>query len=91
MMGMGAVYQVTHDLLPLRRDLMPMERAELLERWYRPHHQVLTHAVDRCLKEYGQALVIDAHSFPSCPLPNEKDAMALRLEICVGHRPFLHA
>ena len=82
--GMGVVYEVTHDLKPLRRKVSKEERELLLERWYRPHHQILTERVDRILERWGRALVIDALSFPSEALPYEDDAFAPRPEICIG-------
>jgi N-formylglutamate amidohydrolase len=87
-MGMGVVYQVTHDRRPLRRTLKASEREELLSRWYRPHHQALSKAVDRTIENFGQALIIDAHSFPSNALPYENDPAALRPEICIGTDSF---
>jgi N-formylglutamate deformylase len=86
--GMGAIYDATHDLRPLRRPLRPGERASLLERWYRPHHQALSLAVDLALGKYGCALVIDAHSFPSSPLPYELDQTGPRPQICIGSDEF---
>jgi len=82
--GMGVIYRVTHDLRPLRRPLFPHEREELLCRWYRPHHKLLSDAVDRVLEKFGQAFVIDAHSFPSKALPYETDHTMIRPEICIG-------
>lgn len=86
--GMGAIYQVTHALEPLRRPLTLQERESLLSRWYRPHHLALTRAVDDVLSDFGRALVIDAHSFPAQPLPYETDPQASRPEICIGADEF---
>lgn len=86
--GMGVIYEATHDLQPLRRALTPGERESLLTRWYRPHHKSLSDAVDSALNEFGRALVIDAHSFPSKALPYEVDQVALRPEICIGADAF---
>lgn len=82
--GMGAIYQCTHALRPLRRPLSEVEREELLSRWYRPHHQWLSDCVDHALLRFDRALVIDAHSYPSSPLPYEVDEGAHRPEICIG-------
>ena len=70
--GMGAVYSVTSGLEPLRRALTPAERQRLIERFYLPHHAVLTLAVDRALARHGRCLVIDCHSFPGLALPYEQ-------------------
>ena len=82
--GMGVIYKSTHELKPLRRHLLPEEREYLLSKWYRPHHALLTGAVDKALNEIRRALVIDVHSFPSLPLPYETDLTAYRPEICIG-------
>ena len=82
--GMGVVYEVTHDLKPLRRKVSAQERERLLARWYRPHHRCLTQRVDGILERWGRALVIDAHSFPSRALPYEDDPTAPRPEVCIG-------
>ena len=82
--GMGVIYKSTHELKPLRRPLLMAEREHLLSKWYRPHHALLTAAVDKALNEFRRALVIDVHSFPSLPLPYETDLTAYRPEICIG-------
>jgi N-formylglutamate deformylase len=82
--GMGVIYKSTHELKPLRRPLLPEEREYLLSKWYRPHHALLTSAVDKALNEFQWALVIDVHSFPTLPLPYETDLTAYRPEICIG-------
>ena len=82
--GMGVIYKSSFELKPLRRPLLKSERENLLSKWYRPHHELLTGAVDKVLNEFGRALVIDVHSFPSIPLPYETDMTAYRPEICIG-------
>jgi N-formylglutamate deformylase len=82
--GMGVIYESTHELKPLRRPLLTSEREHLLSKWYRPHHELLTVAVDNALTEFQRALVLDVHSFPSRPLPYETDQSAYRPEICIG-------
>jgi N-formylglutamate amidohydrolase len=99
--GMGAVYERTSDGQQLRPPLTVAEREKLMNNWYFPHHHRLTEAVQRSLDDHGQALLIDAHSFPSHPLPYELDQLPERPDICIGtddfHTPpqleeaFLHA
>ena len=86
--GMGAVYQRTVEGHPLRRALSTEERGQLIERWYRPHHAALTAAVSTALAAGGTCLVIDAHSFPSMPLPYEEDQARDRPDICIGTDEF---
>ena len=82
--GMGVVYTRTSSGMPLRRALLGFERQALIERWYRPHHERLGHVVRRTLNDHGRALVIDAHSFPSLPLPYEADQRLERPQVCIG-------
>jgi N-formylglutamate deformylase len=82
--GMGAVYERTSDGQQLRPPLAVAERRELMNTWYVTHHRRLTEAVQRALDDHGQALLIDAHSFPSHPLPYELDQRSDRPDICIG-------
>jgi len=86
--GMGAIYMKTQEGAHLRRDLSLEERNELLNKWYRPHHQLLTDSVDFALAQFGQAIVIDAHSFPKLALPYEMNQGGDRPEICIGSDDF---
>jgi N-formylglutamate deformylase len=85
--GMGVVYTRTSDGRPLRQAPTPVERSRLLARFYEPHHTALTTAVTRALEANGSCLVLDAHSFPSLPLPYEDDQRPDRPEICIGTDP----
>jgi N-formylglutamate deformylase len=86
--GMGAVYTRTSSSRPLRRPLDPSKREALLERWYRPHHRRLEQLVEAALRHHGWTVVLDAHSFPSRPLPCERAASSDRPDICIGTDPF---
>jgi N-formylglutamate amidohydrolase len=83
-MGMGAVYQRSSDGRQLRKVPSPAEREQLMRRFYAPHHQALTEAVDRALSMHDRCLLIDVHSFPSKPLPYEIDQDPQRPDICLG-------
>ena len=85
--GMGVVYTRTSDGRPLRRPPTADERSRLLARFYDPHHTALTAAATAALEAHGSCLVLDAHSFPSRPLPYEEDQRAERPDICVGTDP----
>ena len=82
--GMGAIYTRTSGGKRLRLDLQPSERADLLARYYFPHHDRLVEAVSVCLEEHGNCLLIDGHSFASKPLPHEPDQTPHRPDICIG-------
>jgi N-formylglutamate amidohydrolase len=86
--GMGMIYTCTHDLKLLREPPSPVERERLLARYYYPHHRRLREAVAAELDRDGQALVLDAHSFPSRPLPYEPDQRAERPDVCIGTDTF---
>ncbi len=86
--GMGVLYTVTTHLEPLRPAPDVPLREELLNRYYRPHHDALNAWADRAL-ETGPCLLIDCHSFPSKSLPYELQNRALeRPEICIGTDSF---
>jgi N-formylglutamate amidohydrolase len=88
-LGLGAVYQNTSQGAPLRQPLHPHTREALLQRYYDPHHQRLTQAVDAMLARHGQCIVLDCHSFPLEPLPFETpEAAACRPQICLGTDAF---
>jgi N-formylglutamate deformylase len=87
-LGMGVVYEVTSHLLPLRRPISSEERHQLLDQYYHPHHEMLSQLVESELAALGNALVIDAHSFPSVARPYEMNPSASRPEICIGTDEF---
>ena len=83
--GMGATYVRTADGRPLRR-LTPERRAELMARHYWPHHRALDEAAAARLARFGRCVVLDAHSFPTGPLPTQFD-FGPAPEIGVGTQP----
>lgn len=86
--GMGAVYTRTSDGRPLRPALSPEERQRLLDTYYFPHHETLEQLIGEALEATGTALIVDAHSFPSSPLPCDLDQAPLRPDICIGTDEF---
>jgi N-formylglutamate amidohydrolase len=83
--GMGATYVRTCDGRPLRA-LSPERRAELLDRYYWPHHRALDEAAEARLAHFGQCVILDAHSFPTGQLPTQVGFSA-PLEIGIGTQP----
>ena len=83
--GMGATYVKTCDGRPLRA-LSPERRAELLDRYYWPHHRSLDEAAAERLAHFGQCVILDAHSFPTGQLLTQVDFSA-PLEIGIGTQP----
>ena len=81
--GMGVLYERTIDGSPLRT-IPQGRREELLERYYRPHHEALTRACDTALRSRGRALIIDCHSYPRETLDCEIHPGTARPDICLG-------
>lgn len=81
--GMGAVYQVTSQLAPLRQP-DPADDLRLIGRWFRPYAAAFAAAVDGALAAHDWAVIVDLHSYPSRPLPYEPDPAAPRPGVCVG-------
>jgi N-formylglutamate amidohydrolase len=88
MRGQGAVYTKTVDGLPFRNQLSLDDRNSLMDRFYWPHHNQLDHLAGTALAAHGRALIVDAHSFPSSPLPVDLDQSADRPDICIGSDEF---
>jgi N-formylglutamate deformylase len=86
--GMGVIYARTSNGHVLREPPTPDEREAVLKQYYRPHHQMLTRAMDEALTNGGSCLVIDCHSFPQMALPYELDRNPVRPDICIGTDEF---
>ncbi len=84
-LGMGAVYTRTSTGKPLRSGA---DRAELMARYYEPHHRRLNEWAEAALARHGCCLVIDCHSFPSSRLACDLDPLVERPMFCVGTDPF---
>lgn len=81
--GMGVVY--THGAYgELLRSNSETLRIEILERYYDTHHDLLLKAVTSAVAEHGYCIILDAHSFPSKPLPYELDQNPDRADFCIG-------
>jgi N-formylglutamate amidohydrolase len=85
---MGALYTHCSDGTPLRRELSVQERADLIDSFYAPHHRKMGDIIKASLKDHGQCLILDCHSFPSSPLPCDADQSPRRPDICIGGDPF---
>jgi len=88
--GMGAVYTRTATG-KLMRDLSQSEHVEILTNLYDPYHAGLAQKTARILAEHNLCLIIDAHSYPSEPLPYEQHddgEQPNRPDICLGYEPY---
>jgi len=89
--GMGVIYTLTADGKKLKRTLLqPQETRILVSQYYETHHQALLTEVERELEKFGKALIMDCHSFPSCPLPCDSDQTIPRPQFCIGTVFFTH-
>ncbi|MDX1605362.1 MAG: N-formylglutamate amidohydrolase [Candidatus Competibacterales bacterium] len=86
--GAGVIPTRAQDGRPLRQPPTDATREFLLARYYRPHHERLTGLIERDLGRYGQALLLNGHSFASQPFPGETDPRPHRPEICIGTDAF---
>ena len=86
--GMVVTYTRGSLRQPLREQLTKAKRQELLERYYIPHHQKMTEAVEESLFANDHCLIIDGHSFPPLPLPYELNQTAFRPDFCLGTDDF---
>jgi N-formylglutamate amidohydrolase len=86
--GMGVIYTRGSRGQTLREPPSHEERSELLARFYAPHHEALSNAIEAAVSAWGHCLVIDCHSFPSRPLPYEPDQRPDRPDICLGTDAF---
>jgi N-formylglutamate deformylase len=82
--GMGAIYTKTTTGATLRENPTEGDRDALLSRFYWPYHRAIEREVDSLLQTFGRCLILDAHSFPSHPLPFELDQRLGRPDICIG-------
>jgi len=85
--GMGAIYTKTSTGKVLR-EISMKEREKMLNQYYDSYHEVITQMVENCLEQYGQCVILDAHSFSSKPLPHEIDQTEPRPPICIGTDTF---
>ena len=80
--GMGCVYEKTHHGNSLK--LVKNIKDELINKFYKTHHENFTKIVDKKLMENNKVLIIDCHSFPKHTLPYELNQELDRPEICIG-------
>ena len=80
--GMGATYLKTTTGAPLR-NLSPTRREELIKNYYDPHHEIFIRKVFQILEKFNRCVIIDGHSYPTEPLPTQRNYKATP-EIGIG-------
>jgi N-formylglutamate amidohydrolase len=66
----------------------PELRERILKDYYWPHHQRLSNAVNKQLKFFGKALILDCHSFPSKPFKRDLNKDPNRPDFNIGTDAF---
>lgn len=81
--GMGVVYTRTSSGSTLM-NATDEYKERILHDYYDVYHELFNNKVDSILYQYNKCLIIDAHSFPSKPLPYETMQSLDRPDICIG-------
>lgn len=82
--GLGTVPRIVADGQEIYRERLPVEDAlTRIEQLYKPYHRMLRGLIQRTVKEFGNAVLIDCHSMPSSSLGRDDDA---KTEIVLGDR-----
>ena len=85
--GMGVLYEKSDEGDVIRR-VTPELRERVLNDFYWQHHNKLSIAVNNQLNNFGKALIIDCHSFPSIPLKRSLDKTSERPDFNIGTDTF---
>lgn len=85
--GMGVLYEKSDDGETIRKVTPPLKK-RVLNDYYWPHHNQLSEAVKRHLKQFGKALIIDCHSFPDIPFKRDLDQNPNRPDFNIGTDAF---
>ncbi len=81
--GMGVLYE-KRDNGELMRNVSPEYKERVLTEYYWKHHQKLSQAVAKQLMQFGKALIIDCHSYPSEPLLRDLSQESERPDFNIG-------
>ena len=81
--GMGICYTNNADLEPMRI-VSEEERNYIIEKYYKPHHKRLELMVEEELRKYGEAVIIDCHTYRKEPWKYEDETLA-RPAVCIGY------
>lgn len=85
--GMGVLYEKS-DTGDKIRTVTPELKEKILTSYYRIHHNKFNTAVNNQLANYGKAIIIDCHSFPSKPLKRDLDKNPKRPDFNIGTDSF---
>lgn len=85
--GMGVLYEKSDDGEFIRNVTTEL-REKVLTNYYWKHHTKLNNAVNEQLNQFGNAIIIDCHSYPSSPLKRDLDKNPDRPDFNIGTDPF---
>ncbi|MFY9158300.1 N-formylglutamate amidohydrolase [Aquirufa ecclesiirivi] len=85
--GMGVLYE-KNDSGQIIRNVTEEYKKKVLDAFYWKHHQALSQAVNIQLDQFGKALILDCHSYPSSPLIRDLDQNPQRPDFNIGTDPF---
>lgn len=85
--GMGVLYE-KNDAGEVMRNVTPELRKKILKEFYWTHHAKLSTAVAYQLKNFGKAIIIDGHSYPSLPLQRDLNKNPGRPDFNIGTDSF---
>ncbi|MHA8097799.1 N-formylglutamate amidohydrolase [Aquirufa aurantiipilula] len=85
--GMGVLYE-KNDAGQIIRNVTEEYKKKVLDDFYWKHHQALRQAVKTQLVQFGKALILDCHSYPSTPLMRDLIQKPNRPDFNIGTDPF---
>ncbi|WP_210487250.1 N-formylglutamate amidohydrolase [Rufibacter aurantiacus] len=85
--GMGVLYEKSDNGQIIRKVTLEL-REKILNQYYWKHHKQLGAAVKSQLEMYGQALILDCHSYPNKPLLRDLHQEAGRPDFNIGTDPY---
>ncbi|MCE4222892.1 N-formylglutamate amidohydrolase [Methylobacterium sp. C25] len=82
--GLGTVPRIVADGQEIYRERLPVEDAlARIEHLYKPYHRMLRSLIQRTVKTFGNAVLVDCHSMPSTSLGRNEDP---RTDVVLGDR-----
>lgn len=85
--GMGMLYTTFDDGKPMRKITKDL-RNRIFKEFYQKHHDIFSQKVAELLKNNGECLIIDCHSFPNTPFERDIDKTLQRPDINIGTDDF---
>jgi N-formylglutamate amidohydrolase len=82
--GLGTIPRIVADGQEIYRGRLPVDDAVRRIEWlYKPYHRMLRQLVQRTVRQFGHAILIDCHSMPSTSLGRDDLAKA---DVVLGDR-----